>query len=332
MLWIMGAIAVVYTMLGGMKAVIYTDTIQWAILLLGLIGIAIPVAWTKLGGYAGIAPFLTDDMLSLSNITWRHIVNWSVTIIPIWFVGMTLYQRIFACKDEKAAKRAWYIAGVLEWPFMAFTGVLLGMLANVAIQKGLIPIAGGVLHDPEMGLPMLIRHILPVGLTGIVIAAYFSAVLSTADSCLMAASGSVVGDLIPRRFKEQDKRVVRLSQLFTLLIGLLAILLASTMEQVLSLMLYAYAFMVSGLFVPVVAAMILKVRYPQPALISMITGGATTTSLIISGIALPWGLDANVFGLTAALAAYVVTHQVVRRMPGQQKMQAANFRLDQKAR
>ncbi len=311
MLWIMGAIAVIYTMLGGMKAVIYTDTAQWIILLAGLMGVAIPMAWTKLGGYAGISPYLTDDMLSLTNITWQQIVNWSVTIIPIWFVGMTLYQRIFSCKDEKAAKRAWYFAGVLEWPFMAFTGVLLGMLANVAIQKGIVPVEGGVLHDPEMGLPLLIKHILPVGFTGIVIAAYFSAVLSTADSCLMAASGSVVGDLIPVKRKGENKDVVRFSQVATFLIGVLAILLASTMENVLSLMLYAYAFMVSGLFVPVVAAMFLKDRYPQPALISMITGGTITISLIISEVPLPFGLDANIFGLGAAAVVYIVVHNIV---------------------
>src|SRR5690606_31894757 len=66
MLWIMGAIAVIYTMLGGMKAVIYTDTIQWIILLAGLMGVAIPLAWTALGGYDGIAPYVTDEMFSLT--------------------------------------------------------------------------------------------------------------------------------------------------------------------------------------------------------------------------------------------------------------------------
>lgn len=308
MLWIMGAIAVTYTMLGGMKAVIYTDTVQWIVLLAGLMGVAIPLAWFKLGGLEGIKPYVTDDMLSLTHITWQDIVNWSVTIIPIWFVGMTLYQRIFACKDEKSARRAWYIAGVLEWPFMAFSGVLLGMLANVAIQQGIVPVSGGVLQDSEMGLPLLIKNILPVGFTGVVIAAYFSAVLSTADSCLMAASGSVVGDLIPVHRKEGSKSVVRLSQITTLIIGLIAILLASTMENVLSLMLYAYAFMVSGLFVPVIAAMITPKRYPQPALISMITGGGITITLIVSKASLPYGLDANIFGLSGATLAYLLVH------------------------
>lgn len=308
MLLIMGTIAVIYTMLGGMKAVIYTDVIQWVVLLFGLMCVAIPLSWITLGGYDGIVPYLSDGMQSLTrNLTWQMVVNWSVTIIPIWFVGMTLYQRIFACKDEKSAKRAWYLAGILEWPFMAFTGVILGMLANVAIQQGVVPVAGGVLHDSEMGLPLLIQHILPVGFTGIVIAAYFSAVLSTADSCLMAASGSVVGDLIPEHRKNQ-KTIVRYSQISTFLLGTLAILLATTMENVLSLMLYAYAFMVSGLFVPIVAAMCLRILYPVAALTSMIVGGSVTIGLIIGNVDLPFQLDPNVFGLSASAISYILVH------------------------
>ena len=313
MLWIMGAIAVIYTMLGGMKAVIYTDVIQWIILLFGLMFFAIPITWISLGGYEGIMPYLSDDMLSLThNLTWQLAVNWAVTIIPIWFVGMTLYQRIFACKDEKAAKQAWYIAGVLEWPFMAFTGVILGMLSNVAIQKGLIPVDGNSLIDSEMGLPLLIKNILPIGFSGIVMAAYFSAVLSTADSCLMAASGSVIGDLIPKHNKN-SKSVVLLSRVTTLCIGILAILLAATMENVLSLMLYAYGFMVSGLFIPVVGAMVLKKRYPLAALLAMIIGGGTTTTLIIIEQNLPWGLDANIFGLTTAAVVYFSIHYTLKQ-------------------
>lgn len=313
MLLIMGAIAVIYTMLGGIKAVIYTDVVQWIILLGGLMFVAIPLTYIALGGYNGIMPYLSEDMLSLtSNMTWQLAVNWSVTIIPIWFVGMTLYQRIFACKDQKSAQKAWYIAGILEWPFMAFTGVVLGMLSNVAIQKGIVPIDGDFLLDSEMGLPLLIKNILPVGFTGIVMAAYFSAVLSTADSCLMAASGSLVGDLIPQH-KKNEKTIVRFSQIATLIIGLLAILLATTMENVLSLMLYAYAFMVSGLLIPIVMAMILKKKHPLAALLSMIAGGGITITLIIGKFALPYGLDANVFGLSASLLVYLVTHAILQK-------------------
>lgn len=312
-LWIMGGIAVFYTMLGGIKAVIYTDTAQWIVLLGGLMFVAIPTTYFKLGGMDGILPYLSDEMLTLSNISWQQIVNWSVTIIPIWFVGMTLYQRIFACKDVKTAKRAWYFAGVLEWPLMAFTGVILGLLANVAIQQNIIPMAGNVLEDPELGLPLLIKNILPIGLTGIVMAAYFSAILSTADSCIMAASGSIMGDLVPSHRKKDNRSMIRTSKLVTLVIGVFAILLASVMENVLALMLYAYAFMVSGLLVPVVAALIFKKPHPLPALASMVLGGTVSISLIITNIDLPYGLDPNVFGLSSAILAYAICNAIAKQ-------------------
>jgi SSS family solute:Na+ symporter len=79
------------------------------------------------------------------------------------------------------------------------------------------------------------------------------------------------------------------------------------MENVLSLMLYAYAFMVSGLLVPIVAALVLKQPRPLPALASMIAGGGISIVLIIADTALPYGLDPNVFGLTGAVLAYWIT-------------------------
>ena len=82
---------------------------------------------------------------------------------------------------------------------MAMMGVSLGLLARVAADQGLFAELG-VLNvasiDAETGLPMLLRTVLPVGLMGIVMSAYFSAILSTADSCLMASSGNVVSDII----------------------------------------------------------------------------------------------------------------------------------------
>ncbi|MBU1512088.1 sodium:solute symporter family protein, partial [Myxococcota bacterium] len=126
-LLIMGLIVVFYTALGGIKAVIYTDTIQWIVLMLGLIFIGLPMGWIAIGGWDAIATTLEPEMVSLTNIGWATLVNWAFTIIPIWFVGMTLYQRIYACRDERTARRAWFIAGLFEWPVMAFMGVTLGL-------------------------------------------------------------------------------------------------------------------------------------------------------------------------------------------------------------
>jgi len=293
---IMGVIAVVYTVMGGIKAVIYTDTIQWAILLAGLIFIGIPLSYSAIGGWEGVKETVKPEMISLTNLSWQDVVYWIVTIIPIWFVGMTLYQRIYASKDVKTAKKAWYIAGLFEWPIMAFMGVALGLFARVAADQGMFDYLGAANiaeTDPEQGLPMLLRTILPVGLLGLMMSAYFSAILSTADSCLMASSGNIVSDFIQKftnRF-DSEKSVLRLSQVVTLIVGVLALLIASVMENVLSLMLYSYAFMVSGLFVPILGALFWKKSSPVGALWGMISGGVVTATLQASKVTLSTTLN-----------------------------------------
>lgn len=307
---IMGGVAVLYTVMGGLKAVIYTDTIQWAILMIGLIFIGIPVSYNAIGGWSAIQQTVDPALLSMTNISWQDIVDWAVTIIPIWFVGMTLYQRIYACNDEETAKKAWYLAGFFEWPTMAFMGVLLGLFAKVAFTQGMFDYLNVpetlANYDSEKGLPMLLRTVLPVGLMGIMMSAYFSAILSTADSCLMAASGNVVSDIIGY-FKDIDHEsdtFLRFSQVTTLGLGVGALLLASSMTNVLNLMLYSYAFMVSGLFVPIVGAFYWEKSSSAGALAAMILGGSTTVGLELLWDKLPAGLDANVFGIVVSAIAF----------------------------
>ncbi len=306
----MGVIAVAYTVIGGIKAVIHTDTIQWIILMIGLVFIGIPMGYMKLGGWSGIKGFLSPGDISLLNLSFSQIFNWAITIIPIWFVGMTLYQRIYACKDVKTAKKAWFIAGVFEWPIMAFMGVILGFFAKIAFQKGMFTDLGfppGAEIDAELGLPMFLRNILPIGLMGLMMSAYFSAIMSTADSCLMAASGNFITDIMGSisKKKKKKKNSIKFSQIITLVIGVLAILLATMMQNVLELMLYSYAFMVSGLFVPVLGLLILKKPSSLAALFAMIFGGLTTLVLILSDIDLPFGLDENYFGISLSAIVFI---------------------------
>ncbi|MBK8557456.1 MAG: sodium:solute symporter family protein [Lewinellaceae bacterium] len=309
-LLIMGIVTILYTVMGGMTAVIYTDTVQWIVLMLGLILVGIPLSYTAIGGWPEIHRTLEPEMLSLTNIGWQTIVNWAVTIIPIWFVGMTLYQRIYASRSEQSAKKAWYIAGLFEWPIMAFMGVVLGLFGRVAAEQGMfagLGFASATDMDPELGLPLLLRHILPVGLLGVMMSAYFSAILSTADSCLMAASGNMLTDILQKIFPrlQAHPKVLQFTQLLTLLLGLLAIFLAARMQNVLELMLYSYAFMVSGLLVPLVAAMFFHQRNWKAAMAAMLGGGSTTILLTSLKTPLPLGLDANIFGILVSLLLFV---------------------------
>jgi len=302
-LLVMGIVAVVYTVIGGLKAVIYTDTVQWIVLMTGLIFVGLPFSYFKLGGIEGIKSTLDPSFLSLTSISWQQIVNWMFTIIPIWFIGMTLYQRIYAAKDTKTAQKGWFIAGLFEYPIMAFVGVLLGMFSRVALEQGILEGYTFSNLDAEMGLPILLRTILPVGFLGIVLSAYFSAIMSTADSCLMAASGNILTDVLK---KHNSKKGLRYSQVLTLLIGVLALLLALKMTNVLELMLHSYSFMVSGMFFPVVIALFSKKPNSLAALVAMLTGGSITLGLIVLGSALPLGLDANIFGILLSVISYYI--------------------------
>jgi SSS family solute:Na+ symporter len=263
------------------------------------------MSYTYVGGWEGIQSTLPAEFFSFSNLSWQDLVNWGITIIPIWFVGMTLYQRIFAARYVQSAKKAWFIAGLFEWPIMALLGVSLGLLSRVAVEQGALE-GFTTAMDPEMGLPVLLSQILPAGILGLMMSAYFSAVLSTADSCLMAASGNLTTDILGKFFSQRSLKVeMRISQLLTLAIGIVAIIIAWQMTEVLSLMLYSYAFMVSGLFVPVIAGLFFGQTSARAATSSMIMGGSLTAGLIISEVSLPLGLDANLFGLTLSLLTFL---------------------------
>lgn len=310
---IMGVIAILYTAIGGIKAVIYTDTIQWIILMAGLIGIGIPLGYMYIGGWDAIQAALPGSFLSLTEIGFVEFFNWVITIVPIWFVGMTLYQRIYACKDEKTAKKAWRVAGLFEWPIMAFMGIALGLFARVGYEQGMFTAIGyapGTAMDSELGLPLFLRTILPVGLMGLMLSAYFSAIMSTADSCLMAASGNFSTDILGyfKRIKKQNTVVS--SQIITLLIGGIAVLLATHMQNVLELMLYSYAFMVSGLLVPVLGMLFVKKPSSIAAMAAMVGGGITTLVLILMQVNLPYGLDANFFGIAVSALAFITVQNL----------------------
>jgi SSS family solute:Na+ symporter len=128
---------------------------------------------------------------------------------------------------------------------------------------------------------------------------------------LMAASGNFITDIL--RIKKDNLKGIRYSQLATLVIGVLAIILATKMQNVLDLMLYSYAFMVSGLFVPVLGFMFLKKPSATAAMYAMLFGGGTTLVLILSEIALPYGLDANVFGVSTSAVIFIGIQSLKKR-------------------
>jgi SSS family solute:Na+ symporter len=298
---LMSVIIVVYTAFGGLQAVIYTDSLQWTLLFGGLIGLGLPLGYRACGGWQGLKAALPPEFFTLTNVTTDQILTWGLSIIPIWFVAMTLYQRIHAARDVGTARRAWFLAGLLEWPMMAFMGATLGMFSRV-----LYPAV-----EAEMGLPLLIRDVLPVGATGIVLAAYFAAIMSTADSCLLASIGNVVDDIVGTTLAPAtaESDLLRLSRGLTLVVGFGSVAFALLVPSVLESILLAYAFMVGGLFIPTLAALFVPRASGLGALLGMVAGGATTVTLSVLEPA--WAGHPMAVGLAVATLG-VVLGSVIR--------------------
>ncbi|MCG8311178.1 MAG: sodium:solute symporter family protein [Cytophagales bacterium] len=297
---VMSLVVIIYTSMGGIKAVIYTDTIQWIVLLSGLLFLGVPFAYFKLGGWETIRASLPASHFSIFNISWVTIINWAFAIIPIWFIAMTLYQRVYSTRNVSEAKKAFFIAGVFEYPLMAFSGVILGMLARVAFPGS----------EAEAALPMMLNHVLPLGIAGFVLAAYFSAVMSTADSCLIAASGNVENDIL-RNLSKKNSGLVYRSVLVTVILGVVSFLLATWFTSVLDIVLQSYAFMVSGLLVPTLAGYFSTRPNSAGALVSMLGGGGLTLTLIFLKTPMPYGLDPTIYGILASVVLYFLTKKMV---------------------
>ncbi len=302
---VIATVIILYTVFGGIKAVIYTDTIQWIILISGLVFFALPFAIYQAGGITNIQNQLPSEFFSLTNVTATDLINWSITILPIWFIAMTLYQRIFSSPNEREAKKAWYIAGLFEYPVMAFAGVSLGMISRIYFPD----------IDPEMGVPMLLKGVLPIGIKGIIISAYFSAIMSTADSCLIASSGNFSLDIIGRYFykgKQSTKSLIKLSQYTTLGIGVITLIVAISFESVLEIIYHSYSFMVAGLLVPTLIAFIVKKPNSTAALWAMISGGTISLLIIFMEWKTPYDLHPSAFGIVLSALIYFVISTVTK--------------------
>ncbi len=161
--------------------------------------------------------------------------------------------------------------------------------------------------------------------TGLV-GAWLSAVMSTADSCLMAAPGNFVNDLLEKMSftRAQRERLeatkattggsgnpwktkthVLISQLVTLLIGAIAIVLALHFTTVLGGILHAYAFMVSGLTIPTLGAFFWKCSSAPGALAAMLAGGGLTLFILLTGIEPPFGLAPSFYGILLSAIVFI---------------------------
>ena len=298
-----GAVILAYTTMGGLKAVIYTDVFQMLVLMIGIVFIAVPIGLIEVGGWSVMAQqFSSSDstkhLLDWSAVGWRQMLGWFFAIFPVWFISIAAMQRIVAARDVKTAQRGFFLTGIpIEWPLFAIGSTMIGLFARYLIPD---------LTDPELATPMIIMQLLPAGIAGLVIAAYIAAVMSSADSCLMGPVAIFTNDIYKRYIKPDstELHLVRVARYATLILGILAIVTAYLIPNVLDLILYAYTFGSAGIFFPMLGLLFWKKTTAKGAFWSMLLGGSS--AVIYSIIGEPFGFAASYLGWIIGLPTLII--------------------------
>ncbi|MCG6879675.1 MAG: sodium:solute symporter family protein [Deltaproteobacteria bacterium] len=307
-----GAVILAYTAMGGLKAVIFTDVFQVFVLLVGVVFILVPIGLYQVGGWSALMSKLAanPDTVSMTNwgaCGWKTGIGWFLSIFPIWFISIATLQRILAAKDIKTARTAFILCGIpIEWPLFAIGTTLVGMLARYHMPE---------LADAELATPNMILMFLPIGLQGIVIAAYIAAVMSTADSCLMGPVAILVNDIYQKLIKPDatPKEVVNLARWATIILGVLAIVLAYSVPDILQLVLYAYTFGAAGLFFPMLGLLFWKRATATGAFYSILLGGSAAVIWELLGT--PYGFASSYLGWGVSAPALIIISLATEHSP-----------------
>jgi len=259
---------VFYTALGGQFAVIRTDTLQAAIIFIGIFS-GLILLISHLGGWSGLQSSLSPEQFAFplsSQFGGIELVSLLLVVGLTYVVGPDMYSRIFCAKDDRTAKKATLWTAGLIIP-VAFAITLIGMGAAVLFPQ----------IAPEQALPMVIKEVFPPLIGGIVLAALLCAVMSSADTILLSASTILTVDIVGR-FKPSmaGEKILPASRWVIVLLGIVSLIVALALKGVISALLFAYTIYTCGVILPVIAGFFksrLKVT-PLGALAALIGGGS----------------------------------------------------------
>src|SRR3979490_1823687 len=212
----------IYTIAGGLAAVIYTDTVQTLILITGAVALTL-IGLHRVGGFAHLQTLVPPSYfhmikpISDPNFPWTGIF-FGAPIIGIWYwcTDQVIVQRVLSARDEGHAKAGTIFAGFLKI-LPVFMLVLPGIIAYA-----LYP---GEVVKPDYAYPTLVLNLLPTGLVGLVMAALLAAVMGAMSSVFNSASTLVTLDFY-KKIKPQasESQLVNFGRLATGVMVLLGLL------------------------------------------------------------------------------------------------------------
>lgn len=172
-IWVVGLFTALYTMKGGLSAVVYTDALQTTVLLAAAVVLTV-IGLDRVGGWSGLRAALPAEMFSMVKPATHPDVPWPGMFIGVFLVGsfywsmdQVLVQRVFAARDLNEGRLGAVFCGYLKitTPFLL---VLPGLIAKVLLPT---------LASPDQAYPALLAKLMPAGLLGLTVAGIAAALM-----------------------------------------------------------------------------------------------------------------------------------------------------------
>lgn len=245
---ITAAIVIVYTLLGGQLSVVRTDALQFGILTLGFVAAAVYL----LGGFSGAESAAADFDFSLLNEKFgaTDLAMMLFTVGGAYFLGPDVISRNLVAKDAGAARKAVTVGGFVILVFSVII-VLLGMWAAQYAPDVTAGVNGS---GKTNALFRLASGVLPLPLAALLSVGLLSALLSSADTCLINSAAIFGSDIL-------NTRRIAVVRIIVVIVGLIAMVLALGGKDIIGLLTMAYSVYTPGIVAPLAVAVIAHKKF-----------------------------------------------------------------------
>lgn len=298
-------ITLAYTWSGGMLAVTMTDAVQYVIIIIG-VSLCGFLAIEQVGGFDTMMLTLQSNPQYAFNL--EPFANWTPIQVTGLFLSFLLgefcapyfIQRYASTKSAKDSKTGVLIFSV-HWIFFLATTAGIG-LASMALQPHV---------RPDLAFTNLVRDVLPVGVTGLVLAALLAAVMSSGAAFINTTAIIYTRDIYNKfiNINATQQELLRQSRFVTLLVGGVSIGVALAFQDVFGLMIYVFKLWPSAVIPPLLLGLLWGKVSPYAGAPAVLVGVLSCFLWSDKILGEPLGIPANVIGISLNCLTLLVVHQ-----------------------
>ena len=315
---------ILFTALGGMVAIAYTDLPNGIIIVLACL-LAVPFVYVAAGGLQTAQQALSPGYFAVVNNQfgahpWLKAIGYFLSTMFLLMGVQSMYQKFYSAKSARDAKKAvfWWTLGTI---FVETIVVIIAVFAYSKLQGQIdlsIPKAGGKV------VLMAARSMVPAPVGVLLLGAACAVVISTGMNYLLSPSTTIMRDIYQRFLKKdaEQKNMVALQKVMVVIIGVLAFLLATQLKSILEMSFFAYTIYGVAITPALLAALAWKRATKAGGLSSIITGTVVSILFFVLSKVLPadkvpdgdpWGIPLIYPALIASLAALVIVSLLTKK-------------------